>query len=406
MLLRVNGSEDCVSASSVCWIWDVKMRMPYSLPLKTSFKALLLGVTLVVSPLLQAAEIINVETAESSAMTVLGSTVIPYKEITLSAQLPGRVSMVNGEVGSIFRTGQTMAEIDAPALLAKRQAVLAQVNTAKTALRNAQTQYQREIISPRSKDLAAMPGFGLPAMMDIHMIRPMADMMGTTDTDMGRYSDLMNTAAGVSQAEGALQQAMAQLNEIDTSLRDAKSIAPFDGMVTRKMVEVGDTVQPGQPLMVYGQVNYLRLKADVPSGLVPFLSVGMDVMADIDGTGKVQARVSQIYPIADPQRHTVVVKFDLPIGTKAAPGVYAEVSLPSNRDKGNESIIIPETAILRGRSLPSVLAVTKDNVSELRLVRLGSKQGNGRVEVVSGLEPGDRIVNNPPAGVGSGWMPQ
>lgn len=388
------------------------MKMPLvssiTSPVRVLSHVLFICAGLAASPVLQAADanIINVETSTATTMTVLGSTVVPYKEVTLSAQLPGRISSVNGDVGSVFATGQTLAEVDAPSIMAKRQAVMAQIDSAQTSLRNAQTQYQREIISPQSKDIAAMPGFGLPAMMDIFMTRPMADAMGTTDTDYGRYSDLMNRAAMVSQAEGGLKQAMAQLNEIDTNLRDAKSIAPFEGMIIKKMVEIGDTVQPGQPLMVFGQVNYLRLKADVPSGLVPYLSVGMDVLADIDGVGEIVARVSQIYPIADPQRHTVIVKFDLPIGTKAAPGVYAEIRLPSNSSEGNKTIVIPETAILRGRSLPSVLAVKGDNVSELRLVRLGSKLGNGKVEVVSGLRSNDKIINNPPVGVGSGWMPK
>ncbi|MGV6810265.1 MAG: efflux RND transporter periplasmic adaptor subunit [bacterium] len=383
------------------------MKMPLVLlSMKLPLQAVVLSVTLACYTAANAAGIIKVNAAESGTMTVLGSTVIPYKEVTLSAQLPGRMKVVNGEVGSVFSTGHVLAEIDAPSIMAKRQAVLAQINTAQNALRNAQTQYQREVISPSSKDVGNMPGFGLPAMMDIFMTRPMADAMGTTDTDFGRYSDLMNRASGVSQAEGAYQQAVAQLNEIDTNLRDAKSIAPFEGMITKKMVEVGDIVQPGQPLMVFGQVNYLRLKADVPSGLVPYLSTGMDVMATIDGVGNVTARVAQIYPIADPQRHTVVVKFDLPIGTKAAPGVYAEVKLPSAASKGNKMLSIPESAVLRGRSLPSVLAVTGDNRSELRLIRLGTKLGNGQVEVVSGLTADDRIIDNPPAGVSSGWMPK
>jgi multidrug efflux pump subunit AcrA (membrane-fusion protein) len=382
------------------------MKMPLVLSMKLPVQAFLMCVTLTCHSIAQAAEIIKVNATESSTMTVLGSTVIPYKEVTLSAQLPGRMKVVNGEVGSVFSTGQVLAEIDAPSIMAKRQAVIAQINTAQNTLRNAKTQYQREVISPRSKDIGNMPGFGLPAMMDIFMTRPMADAMGTTDTDFGRYSDLMNSASGVSQAEGAYQQAVAQLNEIDTNLRDAKSIAPFEGMITKKVVEVGDIVQPGQPLMVFGQVNYLRLKADVPSGLVPYLSTGMDVMATIDGVGNVTARVAQIYPIADPQRHTVVVKFDLPIGTKAAPGVYAEVKLPSAAGKGNKMLSIPESAVLRGRSLPSVLAVTGDNRSELRLIRLGAKLGNGQVEVVSGLTAADRIIDNPPVGVSSGWMPK
>lgn len=371
----------------------------------TRFKVLFVGVAMFFSPYLQSAEVITVETSESLATSVLGSTVIPYKEVKLAAQIPGRVMSLNGDVGAAFKKGDVIASIDPTALQAKRSAALAQISTAQAALRNAQTQYQRELISPRSEDIGAMPGFGLPSMMDIYMTRPMADMMGQGyDSDMTRYSDLMNSATGMSQARSAVHQANAQLQEIDTKLRDAQSIAPFDGIILKKMVETGDTVQPGQPLVRFGYVKYLRLKADVPSGLVSGLKEGMIVTAKIDGVSSTKAKVSQIYPVADPIRHTVIVKFDLPVDTLASPGMYAEVMVPASGASGERVIVIPKTALLKGRSLPSVLVINGDK-SELRLVRLGSMQGDGKVQVVSGLAAGDRIIDNPDPGVTSGWMP-
>lgn len=357
-------------------------------------------------PVVDAAEIVRVEASSSRSQSVLGSTVIPYKEVTLSAQIPGVVKQVAGEVGSAFKQGDVIVQVDETQLLAKRNSVLAQINIAQAAVQNSQAQYTREIVSPRSKDVSAMPGFGLPAMFDIFAVRPFAEsFMGNYDSDVGRYTDLMSSATGVSQAQSNLQQAMSQLQEIDAAIRDAKSIAPFEGIVLSKMVEVGDTVQPGQPLIKYGYVKYKRLLADVPSGLVGNLNQDMVVPVRIDGSNNTMAKVSQIYPIADPNRHTVTVKFDLPVDVTAAPGMYAEVYLPE-RSKGDSKVaVIPKSALLSGRSLPSILVVKDDNTSELRLVRLGSDQGNGMVEVVSGVSPGERIIDHPPAGVSSGWMP-
>lgn len=357
-------------------------------------------------PAVEGAEIIRVEAASSQSQSVLGSTVIPYKEVTLSAQVPGVVKLVAGEVGSEFKQGDVIAQVDETQLLAKRNAVLAQISIAQAALQNSQAQYTRELVSPRSKDVSAMPGFGLPAMFDIYAVRPFADsFMGNYNSDMGRYTDLMSSATGVSQAQSNLQQALSQLQEIDAAIRDAKSIAPFEGIIMEKLVEVGDTVQPGQPLIKYGYVKYKRLQADVPSGLVGNLDQGMVVPVRIDGSVGTMAKVSQIYPIADPNRHTVTVKFDLPVDITAAPGMYAEVFLPERSSSESKVAVIPTTALLSGRSLPSVLVVNDDNTSELRLVRLGSEQGSGMVEVVSGISPGERIIDHPPAGVSSGWMP-
>ncbi|OQX06680.1 MAG: efflux transporter periplasmic adaptor subunit [Thiothrix lacustris] len=352
------------------------------------------------------AEIVRVEAVESLSSSVLGSTVIPYKEVTLSAQIPGAVKFVAGEAGAAFKQGDVIIQVDEAQLLAKRNAILAQISMAHASVQNSQAQYTRELVSPRSKDIGAMPGFGLPAMFDMTMVRPFADsMMGNYDSDMGRYSDLMSSATGVSQAQSTVQQALSQLQEIDAALRDAKSVAPFEGIVLEKMVEVGDTVQPGQPLIKYGYVKYKRLQADVPSGLVNNLSEGMVVPAKIDSNTTTMVKVSQIYPVADPSRHTVTVKFDLPVDAVAAPGMYAEVYLPETKKGGAKTVVIPKTALLRGRSLPSVLVVNNNNTSELRLIRLGADQEENKVEVVSGLTDDERIIDAPPATATSGWMP-
>ncbi len=198
-----------------------------------------------------------------------------------------------------------------------------------------------------------------------------------------------------------------QLNELNTKIKDTLSIAPFEGIIMAKMVEEGDAVQPGQPLMKYGFVKYLRLRADVPSMLVRSLKKGMRVPVRIGNIKPTTARISQIYPVADPSRHTVVVKFDLPVGVLASPGMYAEIYLPDSTPGGNRVITVPRTVLIDGRSLPTVLVADESNkTSSLRLIRLGATQGDGSVAVVSGLKAGERVINNPPAGVSSGWYPE
>lgn len=351
-----------------------------------------------------AAEIVAVETSSSRIQTVLGSSVIPYKEVTLAAQIPGVLKYFAGEVGSSYQQGTVLTQVDESQLAAKRNAVLAQIQNAQSTLQSAEAQYQREVVSPRSRDIGAMPGFGMPAMMDNFLTRPMADMMmNNYDSDMGRYSDLVTSASGVSQARGSLQQAYSQLQEIDAALQNAKGIAPFEGVILQKMVEVGDTVQVGQPLLRYGFVKYKRLQADVPASLMSQVNIGMVIPVKINGAAETMAKVSQIYPVADAEHHTVTVKFDLPVDVVAAPGMYAEIYLSNSQANDEPVVLVPRTALLSGRSLPSVLVV-ENGSSSLRLVRLGADYGN-KVEVVSGLKSGMKIIDNPPPRAVSGWMP-
>ncbi|EIJ32774.1 efflux RND transporter periplasmic adaptor subunit [Thiothrix nivea] len=373
--------------------------------LRRGFTAALLA-GLVSSWAAQAAEIIPVGTTGSSSNAVLGSTVIPYKEVTLSAQIPGVVKYVAGAVGTSLPQGGVVFQVDDSQLRAKRSAVVAQISQAQAGVTNAQSQYYRELASPRSKDVGAMPGFAMPSMFDQLAVRPFAkSFMGNYDSDAIRQADLSNATANVSQAQSQLQQANAQLQEIDASLRDASAYAPFEGIIMEKMVEVGDTVQPGQPLVKFGYVKYKRLQADVPAGLVGSLKQDMLVPARIDGSTHTSVRVSEIYPVADASRHTVTVKFDIPMEISTAPGMYAEIYLPESKRGDSQVITVPNSALLKGSSLPAVLVVKADNTSELRMVRLGSSQGDDRVEIVSGLTAGERIIDSPPVGVSSGWMP-
>jgi hypothetical protein len=89
-----------------------------------------------------------------------------------------------------------------------------------------------------------------------------------------------------------------------------------------------------------------------------------------------------------------------------APGMYAEIYVPENKKGSTNVTVIPRSALMKGSSLPGVLVVKDNNTSELRMIRLGAEQNGGsKVAVISGLNPGDKIIDNPPAGVTAGWMP-
>ncbi|MGB5398205.1 MAG: efflux RND transporter periplasmic adaptor subunit, partial [Gammaproteobacteria bacterium] len=183
------------------------------------------------------------------------------------------------------------------------------------------------------------------------------------------------------------------LREIEAKLRDTIAVAPFDGVITQKMVEVGDTVQPGQPLIMFSYSKFLRIKAEVPARLMPGLQKGMVVPARLDvGNQQVNARVAQISPIADSSQHTVTVKFDLPEGVPGGPGMYAEVMIPDVNSPTRALPVIPKAAIVSKGSLPAVRVLDENNTPKLRLVRTGNEINENSVTILSGLKPGERIL--------------
>jgi len=333
---------------------------------------------------------------------IVGGTVIPFKEVTLSAQMPGRVTFLAGEEGHRAAEGEILLTINDEAIQARRRAALARIAQAEAALGNSQVQYSRELYSPRVNSLTGFPGMGIPSTFDQFFTRGFSDMIGQSDSGLERQADLYASGVGVNQAQSALEQARANLAALDAQLRDASSVAPFDGVVIQKMVEVGDTVQPGMPLLKFAYTDYLRVVADVPVRLAAGLEEGMIVPARLDaGGGTVDARVAQIYPVADPQRHTVTVKFDLPYGTVGGPGMYVEVTVPDASVPPRTEASVPASALVWRGSLPSVFVMV-DGKPSLRLVRVGYPLADGTLSVVSGLSGGEEVILDPPANLVSG----
>lgn len=347
-------------------------------------------------------EFYTVQQARGAPTVSLGGTVIPYKEVTLSAQIPGRVKYLAGIEGDTFNDGDLLVALDDAELLARRNSALAQWASADSQLRNAGVQYSRELWSPRSKN--APGGMGLPNLFDQMFTKPIESFSGTRDQGAERSADLYSSGAQISQAQNSLIQARAEIEAIDAKLRDARSLAPFDGKIMKKFVEVGDTMQPGQPLLSYADVEFLQIDVDVPARLRPGLYEGMFLKAELDvGKRVVPIRVAQIFPMADAQRHTVKVKFDLPQG-ESAPGMYAKVLVPDFTAPSKDYPVIPTSAIRYNGSLPGVYVVGEDGKRELRLIRVGEKLQRGEfTSVLSGLRPKERILRNPPASIASGW---
>ena len=92
--------------------------------------------------------LITVQGVPVGSMVTLGGTVVPFIDVTFSAQIPGRIKSIAGEEGDQFEEGAELIAINDDDLLAKRRAAFANLANADAALRNAGVQYSREVISP------------------------------------------------------------------------------------------------------------------------------------------------------------------------------------------------------------------------------------------------------------------
>jgi multidrug efflux pump subunit AcrA (membrane-fusion protein) len=307
--------------------------------------------------------------------------------------MPGEVNFVSGSEGDAFRQGDALVALDTQALLAKRAQAESQLATADAAYRNALVQYNQELVNPNAQGNAMLGG--APSLFGMFS-DPARSIMGQGDPDLERGSTLYARRIQIETAANAVNQANAALQEIDEALQNAVSYAPFDGVIVKKMVEQGDVVQPGMPLVTFADIGRLQVRVEVPTRLLGILKAGSRVQAQLDGApAAVPVRVDRIFPMADAGGHTTTVEFVLPPGIEAHSGMYAEVILPDPHRRHSALPLIPESAIVWRGSLPAVFRVEEDGSLKLRLIRVDEQAANGMVSVISGIAAGDTILAEP-----------
>jgi len=340
---------------------------------------------------------------ESLALTVsFAGTVSADKTLQLTAQMPGRIARIAGQEGDAFESGTVLVELDDAALLARVEAAAASRDAAAADIRNARVQLQRELYSPRSNSAGSAPGgMGMPAMMDQAFTNPLQSMMGMRNRGTERASDLVGAETTLAQATTRYKSAEANIKEIQSRLRDTKGVAQFSGVIQKVHVEVGDTVQPGQPLLDFSESAALKVEADLPVRLSQTLQPGQ--MLDVAlGETLLQAPVSRIHPVADPRQNTVRIELALDVASGATPGQYVEIRVPDRAADLPAQLTIPQTAVITKGGLPLVYAIDREGKARLRVVRLGNApDGRSRV-VLSGVKAGDQLVDRPPPGLRAG----
>ncbi len=202
------------------------------------------------------------------------------------------------------------------------------------------------------------------------------------------FKDKTVSQAEFDVADSQLRVAEAAVKEAETLLGYIKVVAPFDGLVTAKRADVGDLASPGRALLELEDPTTLRLEADVPEALMGRISLGDRLALRVPAiSAALEGTVSEIAPVADPNSRTFPVKLDLPRAAGLRSGQFGRLAVPVAEVK---AIRVPANAVLL-RGQMEIAFVVVNGRAQMRLVKTG-KHLEGETEVVSGLNPGERIV--------------
>jgi RND family efflux transporter MFP subunit len=343
------------------------------------------------------AAIVKVERRTLSAPLTLAGAFKPFQDVDVHAKVAGYIKKIYVDVGSHVKQGQTLAVLEVPELQAELAGADAAVRRAQEEIRRAQGDVDRAKSNHSAVHSmyvrltqAAQQSAGLVAQQEIDDAQA---------RDLGSEAQISSAQAEMEAAQQALQVAQATQKQY-TALTDYTNItAPYDGVVTVRYADTGSLIAAGtseskqaEPVVRLAQISVLRLVLPIPESIACAVRAGDPVKVHIDALNKDYVmKVTRYADALDPQTRTMHAEIDFqnPDGT-LLPGMYVVATIPQVEKK--DVLTVPLEAVdMKGNDEGSVLMVDAHNTLEERDIHLGF-QSNNRVEVISGLNEGDRVV--------------
>lgn len=332
--------------------------------------------------------------AVTNTLSIAGEF-LPYQEIELHAKVAGYIRKINVDIGDRVKAGQVLAVLEVPELNAQVQGADAAVRHSSEEILRAKNEVERAKASHKALHSEAL------RLEQVAKQRP--ELIAQQELDDAQAKDLASEAQ-VEVAKSALAAAEQQLavsratHSQYAAMQDYSRItAPFDGVVTWRYADTGALIQAGTsnansaPVVKLAQVNVLRLRVPVPESLAEGIHIGAVANVHVQATGeRFAAKVARFTSSFDRSTRTMQVEFDVPNANyKLSPGMYADVVL--DVQQRSDAITVPVQAISYNNDKRSVLLVDSHNRVEPREIKTGIEDPN-RVEVLAGLEPGDRVI--------------
>lgn len=288
---------------------------------------------------------VRVQKVESKSRAVTEEVVGTMRaklHATLEAKLSGRIDKLPVVLGQRVKAGELVARLDAAEINAR-------LEQAQASLEQAERDWKR--VSVLFEQQAAT----------------------RSEYDAAQSRERL--------AKGAAAEAKAMMSYVEV-------VAPFDGVVTKKWVDVGDLAAPGKPLISIEDPSALQLEADVPQAVASHVQRDARLGARVDGVaGELTGTVSEIAPSADPVSRTFRVKVDLAKQPGLSSGQFARLLVPVGE---HSSLRVPVSAIVERGQL-GIAFVVENQHAQLHLVKTGKRIGD-EVEILSGLHAGDAVV--------------
>ena len=303
----------------------------------------------------------------------LPGNIQPYNRAAILARVNGYVKSWDHDIGSPVKAGQVLASIDAPDLDQ-------QLGQAKATLASVRANHQIASLTANRNNILLQKQIVAQQLAD-------------------------QTDADAKAKEAVVDANEANVRQLEAMQSFKTLAAPFDGVVTARNVELGMLINSGgsgQPLFEVSDLHRVRIYVQVPQSFTAGLTVGMKAtfeMPQYPGA-RFEATLSHISKSINQNSHSMQVELQADNAAgKFFGGSYCNVHFEIPTDA--HLVKVPSTALITGNQGTQIATLDSNDKVVLKSVQLGRDLGDS-VEVVAGLSPADRIINNPPETLASG----
>ncbi len=349
-----------------------------------------------------------------------------YELLPVTPQTAGlRIEQILVDEGDAVRAGQVLARFDSTVLQAQRQQALAGVQQAEARLAElragarseeraraqeavrsaeagvAQARSDLDLLNKRLERNELLQAEGAIAQDRLDEVRnQQRTAQAGLEQAQARLQDARATRQelqsgarpeAIAQAEAELAQAKAQVRLLDAQLRDTRLLAPRAGLVATRTARLGATTSTSEPLFELIQDGRLEVQLSVPETQLEQIRVGQPVQVRSDANPDLTAtgRVRDIDPLVDAESRQALVKVDIP-SRSLRPGMFVRAEIVVNTAAG---VTVPVEAVLpQSDGSARVFVLQADNTAIATPIEMGELLADERVEIRSGLSPGDRVA--------------
>ncbi len=327
----------------------------------------------------------------------LVGTLAAVDQVIISSEADGKVSRILADLGDPVKAGQPLIQVDREKQQYNLDQQRATLEKSLAQLGASDPQHLPEAqktpdVQKANADLAqAKQAYDRATALFTRTLVPQQTLDDAATALQSRQASYDLSLQNAKNLRASIQASEASMKLADRQLRDTEIRAPFDGYVEKRLVNLGELVKSQMPVMSVVRVDPLKVVAEIPEKMAPWIKDGQSVELHVDAypDRTFVGKVSRISPAVNTA--TRAFPFEALVPNKDAvlkPGTFARVHIETG--KVDQVLTLPFAALQYRYGVNRVFVVNGDKVSA-RETRVGDRLGD-RIEILAGVEAGEAVV--------------